>query len=230
MQIKFPTVEDVQEDQNFIDKLLQFKWYILAGVALFLSISLFIASGGSRRMTREKDFFTISKLLQELKDGDEEVNESKIASYLNSYPEIRCDFDCLLRDHAVLKGDDASKIEDRILSRLSYLHPFYRDHMKVVQLIEQESFEEAQTVCAALISNVEEKGVNQFPVLYSFSVARLGYIKEKLGNPDSNKEAWARIKELLTKEDSPLGKEGQSKLVRYMRKDDNFFSEFFEQS
>jgi len=127
VQIKFPTADEVAEDELFVDKVLKYKWPIVAVISGLLAVVIFIAGGGARRMTRERDFFVISQSLDQLINGDEEFNESKILKLMKEYPEVVSDFDYFMRDDKVIEGgaqEEVKSIEDRMISRLSYLHPF----------------------------------------------------------------------------------------------------------
>lgn len=228
MQIKFPTVEDVKEDEAFVDKVLKFKWPLAAGAAFFVAVAVFISGGGSRKMARERDFFSISKIFGELVDQSDAVDHSQLAKFLKSYPEITSDFDYILRDKKILQGDDVTDIEDRMIARLSYLHPFYLEHMAIVQLIVKKDYVIANQRAISLVDKIEKAGVTKFPKLYCFVLARYGFLQGKLGNSDSLKENHIRVQELIYGDPSILGQKAQIEMQEYMQSDELFFTKYFE--
>ena len=230
MQIKFPTEEDVRADVAFVDKVLRFKVPMAFGLAIFIGVAVFVSGGGSRRMSRERDFFTLSHQLQQLVSGDEEFNESKLAKLLKAYPEVSSDFDYILRDVKLIEGNDkeAQHLGNKIIDRLSYLHPYYIEFMQVAQLIEQQRPVEASKNILILKHKIEEDGIEKFPNLYAFTLARYGYVQNLLGSSENQSKSREELRELIYGDESVLGAKAQKNIQKYVESDNYFFSKFFD--
>ncbi len=202
MQIKFPTEEDVIADEAFINKVLRNKLPILAGVAFFIALALAVSGGGSKRMKRERDFFSLSHSHKLLEKGEGEFNEVSLSKLLKLYPEAEADFAYFLRDDKIIEREvqKAASYEQGIISRLSYIPPLYLEFMKVVQLMEGEESNKAFESLGKLKGEIEKEGVMKYPRLYCFVLSRYAFVLEQNGQVDDAKVARQQLAEFISKE------------------------------
>ncbi len=228
MQIKFPTEEEVVADEAFIQKVLRNKFSVFGGIVFFLALALAVSGGGSKRMKRERDFFSLSHSQALLKKGSEDFNESKLLKLLKEHPEAEGDFSYLLRDDKVVEGklEEAGLYEEGIISRLSYIHPYYLEFMRVAHLMEEGEQNTTFEALGQLKSKIEKEGIDQFPRLYSFVLSRYCYLLEQKGQREEKTVIQQLLTDLLNKENSSLGRKGQEDLQKYVGKDPLFAKVF----
>ena len=226
MQIKFPTMEEIQEDQAFTDKVLSYKYFILAGVVAFVILALVFSNSGVKKMSRERDFLTMSHSLELLKRGSQDFDASHLSQLLKNYPESTVEFDHYLRDSELVNGNQAEArgIENRILKRLSYLPSLYLTFAQAVQLIEDENFKEALEQLAQIRAQIEREGIENYPRLYCITLSRLAFLQGELGFDEIQLDLKQQLKGLMSGENPALGSRGIEMMQKEMENDPKFFN------
>lgn len=233
MQIKFPVEDELscEEDRklSWLSLLKEHVWSIVLIIGCSIALGLFLANRGAYRATREQDFFNMTSLLRQLEQG-EEVDQAQVSKLMQKYPEVTAAFDHMLRDEKLLEGEQeaAGRLEKEIVTRLSYLPTHYLTYMEAIRALEDERFDDAKQQLNHLRKVIKEEGIQEFPRLYCFVLARCAFLEGQSGEEEKKQSAKQELKELLYDEKSSLGEKAQQDLQAYVKSDEFFFSQFFE--